>query len=311
MTDILIGIITYKRPLMLERALRAIALFEIDPGINVRVLVADNDSARREGIEVVRKLATSGYRFPIDSILVEQQGSTYGRNALLEAAFSNSAVDFIAMMDDDQRPEPQWLKALYRVQQETCADVVGAAVWPEFEAKPPRWAMESKVYTRNTSTTGSVDILSGSGGILISKNFTSLLPRPWFDHNFAMTGGSDADVFVRVQDAGGTFARAADAVIHEFYPTSRVTLRWALRRAFRIGMSDMYISRKRGPLGHVLAKESVKIVGAFIIAPLLLLVFIGSPGKRVDALCKIARAIGKITALFGLRYDEYATIHGS
>src|SRR5262249_866060 len=149
---------------------------------------------------------------------------------------------FVAMMDDDQWPEPLWLDALMKVQQETKADIVGAAVWPEFEVRPPQWALSSKVYVLDTTTTGRVDILTGNGGVLISRNFTKLLSPPWYDHEFAKTGGEDVDLFARLRAAGGRFARAAQAVVHETFPASRLTLRWALARAYRSGNTDMRVA---------------------------------------------------------------------
>jgi len=308
MSRVLIGIATFRRPQMLMRLLRAIEKFETDA--EVSVLVADNDPAKREGIAVVEKLISDGYRFPAASLLVEKQGFTYSRNALLEHGFFKTAVDFVALVDDDQWLEPQWLKAMLKVQQETKADLVGGAVWPEFEVHPPQWALKSRVYVLDTTTTGIVDILTGDGGILVSRNLTNLLPPPWYDHNFAMTGGADTDLFVRLRKAGARFARAADAVIHETFPASRISLRWALARAYRTGNTDMRIALRYRRNIADMAKESAKIGAAFVVSPFAFCLFLWSPGRRVDALCKLWRAAGKIAAVQGSNYEEYATIHG-
>lgn len=308
MSKVLIGVATFKRPQMLMRLLRAIEQFETDA--DVRVLVADNDSVGRDGVAVVEELVSKGFRFPLSSLVVEMRGFTYGRNALLEHGFADPLVDFVAIVDDDQWPEPAWLDELLKVQRETNADVVGAAVWAEFEVRPPQWALKSGVYAFDTTTTGHVDVLHGDGGVLISRNVTALLVPPWYDHHFAMSGGADEDLFLRLRAAGARFARAAGAVIHETFPASRITLRWALARAYRTGNCEMRrVILRSGSIAHVI-KESAKILAAFILAPFAFLLFLWSPGRRVDALCKLWRAAGKVAALQGSRYEEYATIHG-
>lgn len=309
MTKVLVGITTYKRPRMLERLLRAIENFQTDAVVSV--VVADNDSEEQQGVKIVKALSDSGYRFGLDSLLVEGRGFTYGRNAILNFGFSDPSIDFIAIMDDDQRPVPLWLNEMIKIQLVTKADVVGAAVWPEFEMCPPRWATTSKVYKRNTTITGQVDILTGDGGILVSSNFTSVLPSPWYDHKFAMTGGADVDLFIRLRAAGGKFARAADAVIYESYPPSRVNLRWALARAYRVGNTNMRLTLRHSSTIGRMSLEGVKIVAALIGGPIVAILFLWSPGRCVDALCKIGQAAGKVAALKGSYFNEYQTIHGS
>jgi hypothetical protein len=52
------------------------------------------------------------------------------------------------------------------------------------------------------------------------------------------------------------------------------------------------------------------IFGAVALAPLLLLARTGRTGAQVDALCTVARACGKVAALSGYRFKEYAVTHG-
>jgi succinoglycan biosynthesis protein ExoM len=137
-----------------------------------------------------------------------------------------------------------------------------------------------------------------------------LLAPPWYDHAFAKSGGEDVDLFTRLRAAGGSFARAARAVIHETFPTSRITLRWALARSFRTGNTDMRVILRYHRTFGELVKECAKIISAFIIYPCVFVLFLWSPGRRVNALCGLWRAAGKVAALQGSRYDEYATTHG-
>jgi hypothetical protein len=308
MSHVLVGIATFKRPKMLRLLL--LALGKTETHADIRVLVADNDAAAREGVAVVDELRSSGFPFPLESTVVETRGISYSRNAILDHAFSDAATDFVAMIDDDQWPEPRWLEEMLKMQQDTGADVVGAAVWPEFEVSPPQWAVDSKVYALDTTSNGRVDVVLGNGGVLIARNFTKLLPPPWYDHAFARTGGEDGDLFMRLHAVGGRFARASHAIVHETIPASRMTLRWALARAFRTGNSEMRRVILRSWSRGYFLKESAKIVAAFVLVPFAFLLFLWSPGRRVDSLCILWRAAGKVAALQGSTHDEYATIHG-
>ena len=69
-----------------------------------------------------------------------ERGIAQVRNALVAAALAEPATRFVAMLDDDEWPEQNWLTQLLRTQKETGADVVRGAVLRVFEAPPPVWA---------------------------------------------------------------------------------------------------------------------------------------------------------------------------
>jgi len=59
-----------------------------------------------------------------------------------------------------------------------------------------------------------------------------------------------------------------------------------------------------------MVREAIKIAGAIALFPLLQLVLAPFPLRRVEPLCKLYRAAGKLAAVFGNHYNEYATVHG-
>ena len=134
MTDVTVAIATFRRPQGVRRLLEALA--KLETTANVFVLVADNEMIRHEGYDVCRSMCV-GYRWPLDAFVVRQRGIAQVRNALVMRALQRPKMAFIAMPDDDCAPEPTWLDALLRVQNETGADVVAGAMVPAFEAPPP------------------------------------------------------------------------------------------------------------------------------------------------------------------------------
>jgi succinoglycan biosynthesis protein ExoM len=307
MPKVAIAIATWKRPQMLQKALRSVENLHTD--VEVVVLVADNDSEKKEGLAVVNRL-TDRYRFPLSGVLVEQRGIPHARNALLHAAIVEAHADFVAFMDDDQWPEPGWLDALLTMQNQTRADVVASAVYADFEVIPPTWLSECGVYRRDTVTNGLVGSVYATCGVLLSADLTTRLPLPWLDASFGQTGNDDADLFWRLRDKGAIFARAAESKIHETYPKSRLTARWALQRAYRGGNGYVMIAMRHQPLFRVVVRECLKIPAAFLIAPLGLLFFLGQPARQFRVMLRLAVAIGKATALAGRQYREYAVSHG-
>jgi hypothetical protein len=63
-----------------------------------------------------------------------------------------------------------------------------------------------------------------------------------------------------------------------------------------------------GPLR--LALELIKILAALLLSPLAAAILVASPNRRALALQKLLRACGKLSALAGRRYNEYAVVHG-
>jgi succinoglycan biosynthesis protein ExoM len=184
-------------------------------------------------------------------------------------------------------------------------------VLPEFETQPSRWAKYSKIYFRDASANGVVTQLSGDGGILFSRRVATLIQSPWYNVAFAMTGGADSDLFLRLQNKGARFARAKASIIREFYPESRQSLAWALKRAYRIGNTRILIDLQKLAKVRLAFQQAPKIGLALFGGPVLAALCFWSPGLAVDMLCKSASACGKITGLLGSKYMEYERVHGN
>jgi glycosyltransferase involved in cell wall biosynthesis len=307
MPKVAVAIPTFRRPRGLERLLAALA--KLETSAEVEIVVADNDGERHEGADLCRTLAPS-YRWPLTAIVATERGIAQARNALAEHCLSYSNADFIAMLDDDEWPSVQWLDAFLRVQKETQADALRGTILREFESVPGTWAASLQGIAPVRARSGLIDMIDGAGNVLIACRCFEGLAKPYFDPAFALTGGEDRDFFTRLRQAGRHFAWADDAVCTEFVPASRANLDWALKRAYRIGNSDMRVFLKYAPALSARIRESVKIAGAILLYPVLQLALAPIPTRRAEPLCKLYRAWGKIAAVFGRYYNEYAAVHG-
>jgi GT2 family glycosyltransferase len=308
MPDIVIAIATFRRPQSLARLLAALERLETKAAVTI--VVADNDAEGREGFDVCKAVRSRGYRWPLDMIVAPERGIAQVRNALVERALKHPG-GFVAMLDDDEWPEPGWLDAFLKVQRDTGADALHGAILREFERRPGPWALNCEGIAPMRGRTGRVRMIEGSGNVIVSRACFEEMAKPCFDPAFALSGGEDRDFFERLRRQGRRFAWCDDAVVHAWVPASRANLKWALSRAYRVGNSDMRVFLKHGSSPAMHAREMAKIAGALVLFPFLFVLMGFATNPAVDALRKLFRAAGKIAAIRGRYYDEYAVIHGA
>ncbi len=309
MAEVVVAIPTFRRPQSLKRLLRA--LEELVTAAKVRVIVADNDAEFHKGFDLCQNLCAENYRWPLEAMVTPERGIPQARNVLIARALDGQDTDFIAMLDDDEWPHPAWLETLLGVQRQTGADAVQGRVMFEYEKCSGMQAAPYKRHAPACQPSGLAESLHGTGNVLFSRHCFDGLRAPYFDPAFALTGGEDADFFVSLARTGKTFAWAEEAVAYECIPPSRSKLRWILSRAYSVGNSDMRVVLKYYPGLGTRVRESVKIAGALFLAPVLLVMFLLSPNRRVAALSLLFRAAGKTVAMVGRSYNEYDVVHGN
>ena len=296
--SVAICIPTFKRPRMLGRLLDALEALETDA--DVRVLVADNDAEHHAGFDLCQTL--TGYRWPLSAVIAPQRGIAQVRNVQIEQALRTDAR-FIAMIDDDEWPQKDWIAQFLACARQTEADVLqGSVLFGGAEG------LEGHGDIRHA--TGPVAMLQGAGNLLIRRAVLEEMTAPWFDPAFALSGGEDREFFVRLQRAGKCFAWSDEARVHGDIPATKDNLGWLLRRAYSVGNSDMRVLLKHGLGAGGVAIELCKIGASFLLSPLAALAFAIHPRKRAIPLQKLFRAAGKLGALMGCSYNEYAVVHG-
>jgi glycosyltransferase involved in cell wall biosynthesis len=306
--NVVICIPTFQRPAGLARCLKAISA--LATGRPFQVIVADNDSGRREGIATCKEMMASGFNIPIVAIAVEERGIAQARNALIAEALKNPDVHFIAMIDDDEWPGEAWLEELLLVQQLTGADVVGGPVSRIFEKPVPPHLAKANLPDFSKFLTGPIEWVEATSNILFKASIFRSRSAPWFDPGFGLLGGEDTDMLLGFKLEGMKFAWASDATVMEDMPISRCSASWMLKRAYRIGNTYTLVNLKHRPPGFGFAIETVRICGTVLVAAMTFILFFWHPAKRFESARLGARVLGKVGALFGHHHTEYAVIHG-
>jgi hypothetical protein len=302
-----ICVITCLRPGGLRRLLRGLAQLRLpDPAPELRVVVVDNDaegSARELCAEAARWLA-----YPLCYRTEKRRGIPQARNAAIAASLGEA--DFVAFIDDDEVPDPEWLAELLRTQAAHAADAVTGPVDPAFEAPVPRWIEESALFARRQHATGTPVPCAYTGNVLVSTRSLAAMDEH-FDERMALTGGSDREFFERFAGRGHQIVWCESAVAREWVPASRARLGWLLRRAMRVGTTATLIDRLRSGRGS----DAVWIAAhaGWCITKGILLAACGLPRGRASAARGLYLACfgaGRLAGIGGWAYQEYRTIHG-
>jgi succinoglycan biosynthesis protein ExoM len=293
---------TFRRPEGLRQLLSHVAALTYRGPLGV--VVVDNDGDQRAGDAVVREMQ-SGFPFPLLGVVEPRPGQTYAYNAGFAAAARRPNTDYVAVLDDDEYPAPQWLTEMIATAVRYRADIVGGPVFPIFE-DPDHWLAKSSLYAPKRYVTGPVDMIYGAGSMVIRRDVLDQYLDEPFSHAFAFTGGSDLDFFVRCRRDGRSFAWADEAHVFETTPRSRTTPRWLLLRHFRKGSEATRIDRLYAP-GHGAAPRRW-VSGAGLVGYGLATAVLTAWRGRASTMGKLllaARGMGRLAAEFDILYEEY------
>lgn len=313
---ILIGLCTFKRPKMLQKCLEAITRLENQDGHQIDCCVVNNDTSPicPEVIEKFTQEASSIQFHFRDCI---ERGIPQARNMILEYA-SEKKYDFCLFIDDDEYPDSMWINELLSKQAELDADVVQGNVHNEFEAAP--WITAPLLKVAKFSHCGEhICRFISTCNVLIARRFydtEELALR--FDHSYALTGGSDKELFNRAIELHQiSTAFETRAIVYEFIPKERTSLHWFFYRYARIEYNTQMKYLVKGGRTITRVKQAPTILfRAFncLLALLYIPFSIISKQhfrKRTLSLTKrIARTWGITASFLGLKMNVYKNTTG-
>lgn len=229
---LIVGICTYRRP---ELARTLESLRDMLPcGAEVSVAVADNDN-EPSAKPLVTGIA-GGFPLPVTYLHAPAGNISIARNALLDHARAEGARFFV-YLDDDQTVRPDTLRELMQVRSDSKAGAVLGVVRGTYGKDAPRWMLTSRPHDTRPVLAADGSCRAGYTG----NNLVDLADPAWRDLRFDLargrSGGEDTDWFSRYLAAGGRIAPAPHAVVDEAVPGDRTSLRWLLRRRYRMGQT--------------------------------------------------------------------------
>ena len=303
-----ICVITYQRPEGLRRLIDGLnkLTFQSLDTPEIEVIVVDNDKVG-SAVEFCKQVQ-SDFKWSLKSCIEPQRGISSARNRAIATASEHT--DFVAMIDDDEVPEPSWLERLLLVQQKYDADVVSGPVLPYFQDDyVPNWVTKGNFFQQPRYTTGKLMQVAFTNNVLVRAEIFRKLDYI-FDERFALTGGEDSHLFMRLFQAGYKFVWADEAIVHEWIPKSRTTAKFLLRRNYHTWSTHSLIEQELYPSIKVQAMRAAKGIGLILIGLILLIPsLVQGYHASIKALLYIFRGMGTLVGLLGIHYQEYKHIH--
>jgi succinoglycan biosynthesis protein ExoM len=298
-----VAIPTYRRIDRLKSLLDALLLQNVPLGVFVHVAVFDNDP--EGGARAMVLTRSEGYRFPLHYRLVPEAGLAEVRNAAL--TFGSRAAQFIAMIDDDEIPEPQWLWELLRVCGNSCSDAVIGPVPRQFPTGAPQWLRAGNFFNDIPARADGSFVYEGHTGNCLLRVASLDRMKIRFDTSMNFAGGEDVLFFRELVAQGGRIAYAADARAVELVDAERLTPTHVMLRNLRTGNTLAHCDRKLRRQFVPLCGRLVKGLGRLTLGALELLPRTALQGfcGTMTALCASLRGCGMILGVAGVRVLEY------
>ena len=309
---------TYRRPEGLRVLLNGLAAqrFAATARPAFDVVIVDNEGSADARVTCERIRQKTGLE--ISYVHEPQRGIPYARNACLDQVAPQA--EFFAMIDDDEIPEPDWLDQLLLAQAKADADVVRGAVVPVFVDGAPAWIRGGDFFgwpkPGRAAPADGADLGSASSNNVLVRVAAVRALGLRFDTTLAFTGGTDALFFRQMKLAGCRIVYAAAARVREIVPPQRATFAYLWRAHYKQGCNKvprkLRLEKKgAGPSRLVwmvakrIPREGAEIGGGACAVARSLLTGHADMGHLSAGLLRIAKGLGGLAGLLGVRFAHY------
>ena len=234
------------------------------------ILVVDNCSDDNTA-EIVG--SASGGVVPVRYAREERLGLSYARNR----AIAESRSEYLAYIDDDAVPSPQWVRAILRGHVERNADGVAGRVLQEWPVPRPDWLPDDLLHYLGLCTLGEAPLVLPDNTNPVGGNMSfrrNLLEEcGGFDVALGCRGraytysAEEADVAQRLKAVGACFWYEPDATVYHYVRPELLTRRHFLRRGFWEGRTYALSNGRAVPAGRAFRKLIKAIMGSRTLRP--------------------------------------------
>jgi len=263
--DASVVILSYDRVHLLERTLSACLADRSADTLAWEIIVVDNHPDRLAE-QLVASLAQASST-PITYLSDARRNVSIVRNLGIAKARGR----YVAFIDDDEAPEPGWLKALVAALDRTGADAAFGPKHPEFEGgAAPAWDRDGWRYTLDLRMAQDEPIHlfgrlrkkgkglgSGNAAFRVATCLNGCEP---FSVAFGDGNGEDTHLLFRLALAGKRFIWAPDAKVREFIEFDRAKPSYMITR-MRRGSQHYAASRIATSERKLYTKTRVALLG--------------------------------------------------
>lgn len=302
MYNIVIGIPTYKRPLMLKELIFSIIDCNINKSLikDVNIIVVDND-IDKTAEKIVNELKEKYYGiYKLNYFNYPVKGLANVRNQLFKRALTYNP-DFIIGIDDDEFVTPDWLNELVSAITTAKADIAIGPAIPVFDHNVSPYI----AYWFNHPDMVDLQNINffQTTNYIIAVNFL-VNQKIQFDQRFNTTGAEDSYFGVTAIKKGAKIYWAGKAIVYETIQEKRASLNWLIKRRFRTAITYTYILILEKKYLLLFKKILVNII--YLISGIFALLLVSFKFKfRYWGLLKLAESFGGFAGLANIKYHEY------
>lgn len=297
-----VAVPTFRRPVFLRALLEGIALQSVPAGCPITVVVIDNDSrpSAQTAVEEIR----DGFPFTLEYVHLKEPGLSSVRNFAL--SYARDRFDFLAMIDDDEYPQREWLQELLRVQERIGADVVIGPVPKVISSDAPAWIQAGHFYELPSYPDGALIKHGHSGNCLLKVSSMERFGVA-FDKALNLAGGEDMLFFRQLLARGAKLTYATRAVAFESMGAERLRVSYIVKLNFRRGNTLTFCDRRLDGSFFCLLMRAIKGCGRIALGLATILPLAVTRGRIgiVSAVCNIAHGLGSLAGLVGHVYNAY------
>ena len=289
-----ICICTYHRNAMLKHLLDEIRLQETRGLFNYSIIIIDNDpngSAR----ELVIRMKEE-HNLDIQYDVEPERSIPAARNHAIRLARGN----YIAIIDDDEFPTPNWLINLFRATQTFEADGALGPIFPFFEQTPPSWLIKGKFCERPVYRTGTILEWhqTRTGNVLLKR-------RVFDEHDLKFdlklkTSSSDRAFFKEAIRLGYKFIAVEEAPVYETVPPERWKKSYYIKRSLAHGYNTYCFSIKGASPLRQIGTAIRSLIALTLYTLVLPLGMILGPAWYLKLLEKGAHHLSQLLARVGI-----------
>ena len=287
---------TFRRNALLGECLDALRALRTPPGFRLLPIVADNDADG--GARAVCAERGAALAPPPQYVIESRRGLASVRNRLLDEA-ARAGAEWIAFLDDDERPDPAWLERhMDSLARFGAAVSSGPVVQPETPGSAER-------LLRSGRETGTVPRHVACNNVVFHVRLVTAQGLR-FDPRFDFLGGEDFDFFDASARAGNAHVWNMEALVYESVPPERATLRYLFLRHFSGAINSVVRFRKEGSAPRAWLRFGIKSLGKLIGAIIALLLWpLRGRAALNECVKRAANAAGYLCALLNVRIERY------
>lgn len=307
---ITICICTFRRPEGLAAVLAAVRdlNFQIVKRPELSVVVVDNDGSA-DARAAVDAFATGD--ISATYVVESRRGISQARNACLDNVPADA--DFVAFLDDDVVPRPEWLEELIFAIVATGAEAATGPCRAVYYPDTPLWIRLGRFFAtpRAKNPVNHAPIQFGvMGNIIIRGSF--LRDNTFrFDEKLSLVSGEDRKFFTDMFAEGANFVWAEQAIIDHHVSPDRLTFNYILSREFGVGCAAAILERVQTHGDRRFALYALRVVGRLALKIVLWAPMSLVATMRDNAYLKykptldVVNLSGRIYGMFGHKHEFY------